>query len=271
LARQRLAQKFEPTLDVIRYALEYSDVAYLDETGWRLGGRPAWLWVNTNDVATLYDVEKSRGHEVAEKLLAKEFAGVLSSDCFSAYDPIRAEKNKCVAHILRAFKALVEENRGRALAFPKRAMRIFQDAIQLKPQRAGHRPSRYARLCRKLEARLDRLLAGTLTNPGNLRLARRLRKHRDALLTFLYHENVDPTNNHAERALRPAVIARKLSAGNRSPAGAKAFTTFASIIRTCRQTGQDFLKLAEEVICSPEPVLVDFVDGRVIPVGAQAP
>jgi len=94
----------------------------------------------------------------------------------------------------------------------------------------------YAVLRGKIHAELDRLLSGTYTDPDNARLAKLLRKHRNSVLAFLDHDAVDATNNLAEREVRPAVIARKVSAGNRAEAGAEAHAVLASVLRTlCRQ------------------------------------
>src|SRR5262249_37576127 len=94
----------------------------------------------------------------------------------------------------------------------------------------------------RLHAELDRLLAGSYTDPDNARLAKRLRKQRDHLLRFLDHDAVEATNNLAEREVRPAVIARKLSAGNRTEAGAETHAVLASLLRTCRRQGRDILR-----------------------------
>jgi transposase len=88
----------------------------------------------------------------------------------------------------------------------------------------------------KLHAELDRLLSGMYTDPDNARLAKLLRKHCESVLRSLDHDGVDATNNLAEREVRPAVIARKVSAGNRTEAGAEAHAVLASVLRTlCRQ------------------------------------
>src|SRR5262249_26760017 len=100
----------------------------------------------------------------------------------------------------------------------------------------------------RLHAELDRLLAGSYTDPDNARLAKRLRKQRDHLLRFLDHDAVEATNNLAEREIRPAVIARKLSAGNRTDAGAETHAVLASVLRTCRRQGRDILGSLVELL-----------------------
>jgi hypothetical protein len=100
----------------------------------------------------------------------------------------------------------------------------------------------------RLHAELDRPLAGDYTDPDNARLAKRLRKQRDHLLRSLDHDAVEATNNLAEREVRPAVIARKLSAGNRTEAGAETHAVLASLLRTCRRQGRDILGALGELL-----------------------
>jgi len=91
-----------------------------------------------------------------------------------------------------------------------------------------------------------------LTCEDNERLAAHLFQHRPHLFTFLYEQAVEPTNNLAERQLRPAVIARKLSAGNRTPRGARTHAVLASLAATCPQRGERFTALAASLLCQPE-------------------
>ncbi|MCL4543036.1 MAG: transposase [Chloroflexi bacterium] len=93
----------------------------------------------------------------------------------------------------------------------------------------------YRKVEHVLEAALDWLLAGEHTDPGNARLVKLLRKHRGQLLTFLYVAGLAPAKNAAERAIRPAVLVRKTSGGNRRDRGASTHAVLSSIIRTCQQ------------------------------------
>jgi hypothetical protein len=104
-----------------------------------------------------------------------------------------------------------------------------------------------------LERRADELLLPTRIDPEEERVAHRLRKRRHWLFTFLDHPGVEPTNNRAERALRPAVIARKLSCGNKTQAGARTFEVPASLAATCRQRGHDLVTLLRPDLVLPPP------------------
>src|SRR5262245_37144982 len=118
-------------------------------------------------------------------------------------------------------------------------MALKRRQVELSPH--GHAVARG-----RIEAGMDRLLAGTFTDPDNARLAKRLRKHRGSSFTFLYREGVEATNNRADRELRPAVIARKLSAGNRAEAGAETRAVLAGILRTCRRQGKAIVQAVAE-------------------------
>lgn len=248
-AGQRLARLSAGTYRTLVTLLQASHNVCADETGWRVAARSAWLWVFTNEWVTVYVIRPDRSQAVIHEILGPYFRGVLSSDCFLAYDPIEADKQKCLGHLLHDLSALTTLKSRGAVRFSRRAANILRGAIDLK--RRGDRMSThgYATACGRIEERMDRLLSGSYTDPDNRRLANRMIKHRDHLFTFLYHEGVDPTNNAAERALRPAVIARKLSAGNRSPTGSHTHSILASLAQTARQNGQDFVRAAKAILC----------------------
>jgi transposase len=233
---QRLARLARPSYDALVEAARASVVQHVDETGWKIGGRSAWLWVFADAHATLYRIRRSRGHEVVVEVLGEDYGGVLVSDCFLAYDPLQFTKSKCAAHLLKRCSEVEQGKTRGAVRFRRRVAALLRMAMALKRRRGTISDRGYAVLRGKLHAELDRLLAGAYTDPDNAKLAKLLRKHRDSVLAFLDHDSVDATNNLAEREVRPAVIARKLSAGNRTEAGAEAHAVLASVLRTlCRQ------------------------------------
>lgn len=254
-ADSRLATLFEPTYEQLILAIRDQEVVCGDETGWKVGGHNAWLWVFTEEEITIYRIDPSRAHHVIEGVLGKDFQGILGCDCFLSYDAVSYRQQKCVGHLLRTAKELAQDKSRGAVRFPRAIQRLFQAAIRLKGRQQDLSPHGFAIARGRLEKALDRLLGGTFTDPDNACFAKRLRKHRQQLFTFLYHPAVQPTNNAAERALRPAVIARKLSAGNRTPQGAKNHSILASIIQTCRQKGEDFRLWVKALLCSPHPVI----------------
>jgi transposase len=238
----RLRKLAQPSYDRLVEAARRSAVQHVDETGWKIGGRSAWLWVFADEHATLYRIRPSRAHEVVVEVLGEDFGGVLASDCFLAYDPLPFAKQKCLAHLLKSCREIEASKTRGAVRFSRRVAALLRRAMALKRRRGTIGDRGYAVLRGKIHAELDRLLAGELTDPDNARLAKRLRKHRAHLLNFLDHDGLDATNNLAEREIRPAVIARKLSAGNRTDKGAETHGVLASVFRTYRRQGRDILE-----------------------------
>lgn len=265
-AGQRLARFSAGTYQALTTILQASRVVCADETGWRINARSAWLWVFTNEFVTVYVIREDRSQTVIREVLGPYFRGVLSSDCCASYDPIEADKQKCNGHLLKDLSAIEAIKSRSAARFSKQAEDVLGDAMALQRRRRSMSDHGYASACGRIEARMDRLLQRNYQDPDNRRLAHRMIKHRDHLFTFLYHDSVEPTNNAAERALRPAVIARKLSAGNRSPAGAETHSILASLAQTAHQNGRDFVRAAKIILCRRDPNCI----APVLPVLASA-
>jgi predicted nucleic acid-binding Zn-ribbon protein len=246
-ADQRLALQAKPVYEALIDALQACTVVHGDETGWRIGTLSAWLWVFTSQKITVYTVETSRGHEVVMDILGKEFKGVLVSDCFLAYDHHELEnwlKQKCLSHLLKDLKELNETKVRGAVRFARAVTELLQSALALKAQKDQLSVEQYARQAKALEVRLDELIdvKRQLTDPDNARFAKRLRKHRKHVLRFLYVDELDATNNLAERQLRPAVITRKTNGCNRTKEGAQAHAILGSVLATCRQQAISILE-----------------------------
>jgi len=116
------------------------------------------------------------------------------------------------------------------------------------PKRRRKRPGRKAGHACRLETRPDRLLAIRYEEANERRIATRMRRHRHELTAFLWDRNLDGTNNAAERALRPAVVARKISGGSRSKKGADAWAKLASLMRTAEQQGRNVQAVVKQLL-----------------------
>ncbi len=259
----RLAKKARPVYEKLVAALRECIVVHSDETGWRIGTLAAWLWVFTNQEITVYAIRESRGHEVVVDILGREFKGVLVTDCFLAYNAKALSewlKQKCVAHLLRNLSDIEDLKTGRAICFSRDVTALLREALVLKKEKLNLNPEVFAQQAADLETRLDALIDETrrMTDPDNLRFAKRLRKHRSHLLRFLYVEGLDATNNQAERQLRPAVITRKTSGCNRTDGGAETHAILSSVLVTCRQQKRPILDYLVELQRSqgiPPPLL----------------
>lgn len=237
----RVAWKVKGLYDNLLDDIRASPAVYADETSWYVGSPGWWLWVFTNADGTVYRVDDSRGSKVVEDVLGKDFKGMLVSDCLSSYDPPDYAKHKCIAHHLQAI--------SRALVFPgmedksylcewktffKAVMILYRLSEALSRQEFADKRERMEDWC-------DELLARAVGQGGDLAIRNRLSKQRRHLLGCLYEPAAEPTNNRAERALRPAVIARKLSCGNRTERGRDCWQILSSIGVTCSQRMIDFV------------------------------
>ncbi len=209
---------------------------HVDETGWRIDGRNFWLWAFTDPTFTLYHVDESRGGKVPLKLLGKAFGGVVVSDFYSAYNQLEAPKQRCLVHLLREVKETGEADEAfRKTSFAKKLRRWCKDALRLKGERQKLKKAEYEGKTARLEQRLAVLARTVDPHPDVERLAKRLLRHQHELTRFLHDRKLEGTNNRAERALRPAVVLRKITGGNRSEAGAAAWAKLASLLATADQ------------------------------------
>ena len=239
----RLAQTLKPWYEQIWDECMASAVLNADETGWHLNGALVWLWCFCTKNSTFYAIDESRGHAALEKFFAEDFHGTLVTDFWRAYDAVEVRMNqKCWAHLLRELKAVDERPNGPRddwLDFAKKLRRIYTDAVKLaaagKAMPAAERDSKLSRL----HARMTDLACATWMHPDARRLAKRLLKDGMDLLTFAEFPEVPPTNNHAEREIRPAVLMRKASYGNGSVRGAETRAILMSIYRTLKSRGLD--------------------------------
>jgi hypothetical protein len=232
-----------------------------DDTGWRVEGEPAYLMTFVTEEATVYQIRSRHTNEQVREVVPADYAGVMGCDRGTSYDAqeLRAVKQqKCIRHILRSIEAELEADPdhlfARALAERiETAHGLWRDLQQGRIDREtyrqeGDRIDREVSLGFVTErVRLWRLRTARRQLSDRDRACRRLvegigeQHERGHLLRFLKEPTIEPTNNAAERALRPAVIARKVSHCSKTGRGAVAHAAFLSVIRTARQARQSVL------------------------------
>jgi transposase len=219
-----------------------SAVLHGDETGWRVNGLTHWLWCFCTRNVTYYLIDRSRGSPALAKFFINEFSGTLVSDFWGAYNSVCcAARQTCLVHLLRDLEQTEQYKSPDEHwpAFAKKLRRLLGDAIGLRRQQGELPRETYASRRGRLARRLQELIDTDWNNPQAKRLIKRLRRHQNDLFTFLDQANVPFDNNHAERSIRPAVILRKNSYGNRSERGADCQAVLMSVFRTLKQRGHD--------------------------------
>jgi transposase len=259
---QRLAEILKPVYNDLATEARLSAVLNVDESGWRILGRTAWLWCFTSVKLAYYVLTPSRAAPVVKQVLGEVFKGILITDFFAAYDRIQAfAKQKCVVHLLREIKQVSLRNRSSEWQrFARRLKRLIHESLKLVINRKRIGANAYQRRVANLHIRLADIFGHSYRNADCERLSKRLAKYSDELFTFLLHPHVAADNNHAERQIRFAVIMRKNYFGNRSMRGAETQAILMSIFRTCHLRNIDPIStLADSVAAairsgSPLPI-----------------
>lgn len=227
-----------------------SAVLHADETGWRVAGKTVWLWCFATNDAVYFMIDRARGSPALKKFFIEEFAGTLVSDFWGAYNKVAcARRQMCLAHLLRDFLTVEQYQRpgDEWPAFAKKIRRLIHDAIRL-GRRDDLTSDEFASRRARLDARLQALLTTPWQDTQAKRLIKRLRRHQSHLFTFLDQPDVPFDNNHAERAIRPAVIIRKNSYCNRSQQGADTQAVMMSVYRTLKLRGHDPIRTVIQAV-----------------------
>jgi len=232
-------------VEVARHHVRGSPVVHPDETSWREGRRTAWLWTAATPTVTVFRIDRRRSGFVARELLGASFDGVAVSDRFSGYNWLPVEQRQlCWAHLRRDFQEMVDRDDegswiGAALLGHIRPM--FRWWHQL---RAGKMTrSRFQVRMRTVERRVqtDLLIGSMCASDKTAGTCAELRKLEPALWTFVREPGVEPTNNSAERAIRPAVLWRKGSFGTHSEFGSRFVERILSVVASLKQQGRNAL------------------------------
>lgn len=260
---RRIAKRCEPTYEAIVEYLRHRPVVHVDETGWHIANatKKAWLWVfAAPEGVTIYAIRLSRGGDVPSAILGEAFDGTLVVDGWSVYPTLGCPLAQCNAHLLRRCAEMLEVQHGEVALFPQQRKALLQQAIALGRARTlaievwGQRF--WERAVRDMEQQFAALLEREQSDPDNRRFRKHLQAHQAEVLAFLHDPAIAPTNSLAEREIRPAVLVRKVSAGNRTEAGAHAHEVLASITRTAERCGVRFTDLLPALLRSPGPVIL---------------
>ena len=243
---QATSTALEPVVNEVATAVQQAAVANVDETGWWQGTTRHWLWTVVTETLTLFRLDPTRGKVVVQALLGPDWTGIVGSDRYSAYRYLPLDQRQlCWAHLIREFRKLAAYNQHqRPLGIRLLAItaRIFAAWYRFRAT-AIDRPTLLVELA-PLQAEFRRALEDGLDPPHTVvagALCGHLLGFWPALWTFAHLDGVEPTNNAAERALRPAVLWRKGSFGTQSDAGSRFVERILTVAATCKQQGRSLL------------------------------
>lgn len=241
----QVARAFGPFHQQLIHEIRRAQARNIDETSWRINGENAQLWVFVSKGETLYKIASNRSHKIPLKMLGKKHEGVDGHDRFSAYKTLaRKTKNPqqyCWAHIIKNAEEL-------AHFYKEEGEHILQ---VLKKTYASAKAYDHKGTDKDIED-LFKTMKDDLHRPYKsqhcYKFVVNLLDEKDNLFEFVKNLHVDGTNNAAERALRPSVVARKISGGNRSKKGAKTYEVLLSVTQTLYQNRKNLVDYGPEIL-----------------------
>lgn len=243
----------------IQALLPAQKLLHIDETGWKKDGLPFWLWCYCNKGMAFYHIDKSRGAKVVIMLAGEKFKGVIISDFLPTYNLIESKKQKCLPHLLRIIDRLKVschyDNQVREFCWQLKE--LVMSIISLCKNRA--RIKDYLLHRAQLTAGCGNLLALPLKNIKAEKLRNKLIRYKRELYTCLFHPWVDSNNNFVERMLRPNVIMRKLTYGNRSERGLKNHAVIMTLLQTAKLNNYRPKDIFYRLLLNPSSVTVNEV------------
>jgi len=232
----KIADSIEKPCDDTVEHVRQQEIAHADETGWPCGNRKkGWLWAFGCATAAFFMVHPNRNQKAARKLIGN-FFGKLVSDRYNAYNFYKFVRQICWAHLKRDFNAISEAN-GK---LGKIGLELHELAKQILKMRRRVRDGTlqwetFQRRMPELKKRVELLLKAGARFDGKLGgKCRDILKHKKYLWIFVEDQNVEPTNNFAERLVRQAVLWRKISFGTQSERGARYVERILTVCATCR-------------------------------------
>lgn len=241
-----LCRIFKCSYNGLKQTIRESKWVNADESGWNIDGDSAWIWGFFDAKVSIYHVDKSRSREVVRDILGYNFDGVLCTDFLSTYNIEDWKQQKCWIHLLRDTRNLAHHENAckEAKKFHAELKSLYQEATSKEPP---DKEDLYKKMEKILKKKYKHVKINTLVE--------RLNKHFYQMFTFLdYGGTAD--NNRAESGIRPAVIMRKISYGNRNWKCADAFSIILSHIETWKKQGLDFfeegMKLFQNHIATPQ-------------------
>ena len=246
----------------LRQEIKTAPVVNTDDTGWRTGGQPSYLMGFFAPMLAVYQVRDQHRHQEVLEVLGENFRGKLGTDRGTSYEAKaleEVEQQKCLSHLLKNLSEVEQTKTGRARQFSKELKVTLRRGLDLwKDYTAGKiSEEEFRERGEKIRDQLDwQLRDRSLSDVDNQRLLDGIgmQNDRGRVLLFLKHPEIEPTNNRAERGLRPAVIARKVSQCSKNATGAKIYETMKSITET--------LKLRDENVARG---LADLIKGHPLP------
>lgn len=240
--QNQVTEAARPSYDELVAALPTQGHLNADETGTKENNTKAWLWTFVASVFTVFAVRATRAATAVDQLITNTFSGIVTCDRAKMYWRV-GRIQWCWAHLKRDFQGLIDrgDTQAKRLGYDLRRMtcKLFEHWQNYRDGTISR--AAFVRRMAPVRREVERLLLRGIStgNKSLVGMCQELHEHREWLWMFVRHEGIEPTNNAGERALRHAVIWRKLSFGTQSAKGSRFVETMLTVIETCRQQNRN--------------------------------
>src|SRR6185437_11552244 len=251
---QELSAALMPAHEEARQAIAAADVKYTDETGWKKNGKKRWLWVSATATIVYFVIHARRNLDALKRVAGAKLIGIMSSDRWCVYADWPGLRQLCWAHVKRNWEKQIERGGSAPKRLGEAWLNGHRQVFEL-----WHRFRAGGCSRKELDERMKPLFVtlnavlGDGRRTRDVKFARfctRLTKDFAHLWTFVTHEGVEPTNNHAERVLRRAVLWRRRSFGCHSDAGCRFVERILTVVQSLRQQKRSVLEFLGETIAT---------------------
>ena len=246
---KRLKEYLGPYYSELEEKVKSASSRYKDETSHRHNGKNFWTWVIATKDWVYYTIEKRRSYDVVKRL--ESMNGVDTVDGYAGYNKLQCERQRCWAHLLRRAKKPIyqfgeEESYDNYNRFVKKLLSMYHNA-KIDKKNGGSS----SKLRRRYDGKLWKLMQTAPTEGRNItRLTNYIMRFNNDWFTFLQYEDVEPTNNRAERALRPMVIKRRISQQSRGIDNMDSYAMQMSLYMTSISQGQNYVENLSNILKS---------------------
>lgn len=253
---KRVSNSLAQPVEEARERRKKSGVSYVDDTGWFEKNRASHVWVNDTGDVVLYQITPSRDTVSAKAVIGEDFVGEVVSDRAGSFNWFPTERRQvCWAHLKRQFQGIADKaGAGRRIGREgvELSNRLF--AIWHKYKAGEISREQMQRRMRKVEIDAGGLLeeGAWCTDATVSRFCKNLLALGPALFGFSREAGVEPTNNTAERDLRPAVIWRKLSFGTQSSWGSRLVERLLTVVSTLKRQGRSVLEFFQQSLSAKD-------------------
>jgi transposase len=262
----RLARYFGPLMDAVTQAYRQEPVKHADETGWRNDGQSGYAWLFSTAVLSIFQFKNTRSSSVPKGIFGNDrLPGVLVVDRYSGYSKAPCKIQYCYAHLMRDVEKLAKDSpdNPEVIRFTGALIPLLAEAMHLASQDISDKE--YYRAAARLKTKIMAVCRSPAHHLGIRAVQDIFVDHEDRLFHWVTDRRVPADNNRAERDLRPTVIARKVSFGSSSDAGAETRSILMSVLHTLnkRRGGQSlesaFKEILDEIAKNPDVDLIPLV------------